>query len=69
MRGWVTDTELVCQTVDMGRLSDPLVGRRPVPGRQLRGRGLLTINLMADLVRVHTTRDRTAVRACFRLAA
>ncbi|MFI7679065.1 anti-sigma factor RsbA family regulatory protein [Actinophytocola sp. NPDC049390] len=69
LRVWHTGTDLVFQTANMGRMSDPLVGRRPVPANALRGRGLLTVNLMSDLVRVHTARDRTTVRACFRLAA
>jgi hypothetical protein len=66
LQGWLTDTDLVFQTVNVGRLSDPLAGRIPAPANEPRGRGLLTANLLADLVRIYTTRDRTTVRACFR---
>jgi anti-sigma regulatory factor (Ser/Thr protein kinase) len=59
---WVEDGHLVCQVRDSGRLADPLAGRRvPPPGRP-GGRGLLMVNLLADLVRVHAGPDGTAVR-------
>jgi anti-sigma regulatory factor (Ser/Thr protein kinase) len=62
---WREDDWLVLEVRDRGRLTDPLAGRRPpaptVPG----GRGLLMVNLLADLVRVHTTGKGTAVRAWF----
>jgi two-component sensor histidine kinase len=35
------------------------------PVRNSRGRGLLSVNLVADLVRIHTTRNRTAIRVHF----
>ncbi len=58
---------LVCQVRDTGRLTDPLVGRRPeVPG-QLRGRGLLLVHQLADLVRMHTSPHGTTVEARFDL--
>jgi YD repeat-containing protein len=54
LRLWAEDGHLVCEVRDAGRLTDPLAGRRP-PGRdQIGGRGLLTVNLLADLLRVHT---------------
>ena len=60
--------QLVCQVRDTGRLADPLAGRRPeVPG-QLRGRGLLLVNQLADLVRVHTSPRGTTIEARFTLA-
>ena len=45
---------LVCQVNDTGYLSDPLAGRRPDATNQERGHGLLLVNHVADLVRVHT---------------
>lgn len=58
---------LVCQVRDRGLVVDPLAGRRPeVPG-QFRGRGLLLVNHLADLVRMHTTPGGTCVEAWFDL--
>ncbi|MEV6605863.1 sensor histidine kinase [Kutzneria sp. NPDC051319] len=59
---------LVCQVRDTGRLSDPLVGRRPEVAGQLRGRGLLMVNQLADLVRIHTSAQGTTIVARFTLA-
>jgi hypothetical protein len=62
---WTTDAALVFQTVNLGSLNDPLVGRRPaVPGQE-RGRGVLAVNALADLVRIHTTPDHIAFRVYF----
>ncbi|HEY0496745.1 MAG TPA: sensor histidine kinase [Kutzneria sp.] len=60
---------LVCQVRDTGQLSDPLVGRRPEVAGQLRGRGLLMVNQLADLVRVHTSPQGTTIEARFALAS
>jgi anti-sigma regulatory factor (Ser/Thr protein kinase) len=54
MRLWSEDGHLVCEVRDAGRLTDPLAGRRPAGPDQIGGRGLLTVNLLADLLRVHT---------------
>ncbi|AZP17520.1 sensor histidine kinase [Streptomyces aquilus] len=56
---------VVCEVRDSGVLVDPLVGRRPVPLHQRGGRGLLMVNLVADLVRLHTGRAGTTVRCWF----
>jgi anti-sigma regulatory factor (Ser/Thr protein kinase) len=59
--------QLVCQVRDRGHIADPLAGRRPeVPG-QVRGRGLLLVNHLVDLVRVHPTPSGTTVEARFDL--
>ncbi|WP_410672456.1 anti-sigma factor RsbA family regulatory protein [Amycolatopsis sp. cmx-4-68] len=59
--------QLVCQVRDRGHIADPLAGRRPeVPG-QPRGRGLLLVNHLVDLVRVHTTPAGTTVEVRFEL--
>ncbi|GAB2842604.1 anti-sigma factor RsbA family regulatory protein [Streptomyces deserti] len=65
LRVWPEDGYVVCEVRDRGRLADPLVGRRPVPRDQRGGRGLLLVNLVADLVRIHTGDDGTTVRCWF----
>jgi len=62
---WATDTALIFQTVNLGSLNDPLVGRRPAAPGQERGRGLLAVNHLADLVRIHTTPNHTTIRTYF----
>ena len=62
---WTDGEHLVCEVRDGGVLTDPLAGRRPTEPGQLRGRGLLLVNHLADLVRVHTDKDGTAVRVLF----
>jgi anti-sigma regulatory factor (Ser/Thr protein kinase) len=54
---------LVCELANAGIISDLLAGRSPVPADESRGRGLLLVNQLADLVRVHTTTEATTVRA------
>lgn len=66
VRVWHTAEQLVCEASDDGRLVDPLAGRRPVGRDQSRGLGLLLVNQLADLVRIHTTESGTTVRAYFR---
>jgi anti-sigma regulatory factor (Ser/Thr protein kinase) len=53
---------LGCEVTSAGRLSDPLAGRRPVRLDDDRGRGLLLVNHLADLVRVHSDATGTTVR-------
>ncbi|MGA5899984.1 anti-sigma factor RsbA family regulatory protein [Streptomyces venetus] len=65
LRVWTEDGYVVCEVRDAGRLVDPLAGRRPVPRDQRGGRGLLLVNLVADLVRVHTADSGTTVRCWF----
>ncbi|WP_229880314.1 sensor histidine kinase [Amycolatopsis bartoniae] len=60
---WSDGTHLVCEVRDDGHLADPLAGRRPAPVHQHGGRGLLLVNHLADLVRVHTTPDGTTIQA------
>jgi anti-sigma regulatory factor (Ser/Thr protein kinase) len=59
---WTEPQSLVCQVEDTGTLTDPLAGRIPVAPDQLRGRGLMLVNLLCDLVRVHRQPDRTITR-------
>ncbi|GII88306.1 anti-sigma regulatory factor [Sphaerisporangium siamense] len=62
---WVEDGTLVYQLDDSGRLDDPLAGRVPPPDTATRGRGLIIVNELADLVRVHRRPSGTSVRLHF----
>ncbi|MGA5421698.1 anti-sigma factor RsbA family regulatory protein [Streptomyces lavendulocolor] len=64
---WAEDGHLLCEVRDRGRLTDPLAGRRPAQPGQIGGRGLLLVNYLADLVRVHTADDGTTIRCYFGL--
>jgi len=66
LQAWITDTEIVYEVFDTGRLTDPLAGRRPVPSGSFRGRGLLLVNTFSDLVRTHTSPQGTTIRTHFR---
>ncbi|QLJ00561.1 MEDS domain-containing protein [Streptomyces sp. NEAU-sy36] len=59
---WAEDGRVLCEVRDRGRLTDPLAGRRPAGRDQRGGRGLLLVNLVSDLVRVHTGPDGTTIR-------
>ncbi|MEU9152304.1 sensor histidine kinase [Streptomyces sp. NPDC048417] len=59
---WGEGEYVVCEVADKGHLTDPLAGRRPAAGDQRGGRGLLLVNLVADLVRVHTGTAGTTIR-------
>ncbi|MER6506628.1 anti-sigma factor RsbA family regulatory protein [Nonomuraea sp. NPDC001636] len=69
IRVWIEDARLVCEVADGGHITDPLAGRLPVEARRSGSRGLLIVNLLADLVRVHSRPGATAVRAYFDLPA
>ncbi|MFH8798697.1 anti-sigma factor RsbA family regulatory protein [Streptomyces sp. NPDC017936] len=59
---WAEADRVVCEVRDRGRLTDPLAGRRPPQRGQIGGRGLMLVHYLADLVRVHTSDEGTAVR-------
>lgn len=65
LRVWHEEGRLVCEVSDAGHILDPLVGRSPVDPRTPGSRGLLIVNLLSDLVRVHTREGSTVVRAYF----
>lgn len=67
LRIWRDADAVICEVWDDGQLTDPLAGRRPADDRQLSGRGLLLINHLADLVRVHTSPHGTTFRIWLRL--
>ena len=60
---WREGGAVVCEVRDAGRIASPMVGRRN-PGANARGGyGVMLVNLLCDLVRVHTREDGTAIRA------
>ena len=58
---------LVGQVSDAGDLTDPLAGRHPALPGQIRGRGLMIVHDLADLVRLHTRPGATTVEVRFRI--
>lgn len=65
LRVWLERQHLVCEVHDRGHITDPLAGRSPVAPTVAGGRGLLLINQLADLTRMHTHPDGTTVRLYF----
>ncbi|MFD5640157.1 anti-sigma factor RsbA family regulatory protein [Streptomyces sp. NPDC127077] len=63
LRLWAEGEQIVCETRDKGRLSDPLAGRHPARPEQIGGRGLLLVHYLSDLVRVHSDGSGTTVRS------
>lgn len=59
---WTEPGVLVVQVDDTGHIVDPLVGRLPPSELGERGRGLFLVNMMCDLVRLHTTPESTTFR-------
>jgi len=59
---WTDRTRLVCQFSDTGHITNPLAGRIPVPPQQPGSRGLVLVNQLCDLVRVHTRPGATTIR-------
>ncbi|MEV0387849.1 sensor histidine kinase [Nonomuraea sp. NPDC050643] len=62
---WRVDGLLACEVSDKGHIIDPLAGRTPVDPREAGSRGLLIVNLLSDLVRVHTRPGGTTIRVYF----
>lgn len=65
-RLWPEDGQVVCEVRDAGTITDPLAGRRPADLSPDGGRGILMVNHLVDLVRVHTGPDGTTVRVYMR---
>ncbi|MEU3792906.1 anti-sigma factor RsbA family regulatory protein [Streptomyces fructofermentans] len=63
LRLWAESEQIVCEVEDAGLLTDPLAGRRPARPDQLGGRGLLLVNHLSDLVRVHAGDGGTTIRS------
>jgi anti-sigma regulatory factor (Ser/Thr protein kinase) len=66
-RIWTEEASLVCEVSDSGHITDPLAGRLPSDGTQMHGRGLVLVNQIVDLVRMHTNPYGTTVRIYMRL--
>ncbi|MFI9818628.1 sensor histidine kinase [Saccharothrix variisporea] len=59
---WCEGPAVVCEVRDRGRLDNPMVGRGN-PGPMARGGfGVMLVNLLCDLVRLHTRSDGTTIR-------
>lgn len=59
---WREGGVVVCEVRDAGRLANPMVGRRNPGASPTGGYGVMLVNLLCDLVRVHTREDGTAIR-------
>jgi anti-sigma regulatory factor (Ser/Thr protein kinase) len=59
---WTEPGVLVVQVDDTGHINDPLAGRLLPAGLVERGRGLFLVNMMCDLVRLHSTPEGTTLR-------
>lgn len=58
---WTAGGQVVCQVQDGGRITDPLVGRRPPAPPEI-GHGLYIVHQVCDLVRIHRRSSGTTVR-------
>ncbi|MGH8774503.1 MAG: anti-sigma factor RsbA family regulatory protein [Jiangellaceae bacterium] len=67
LRIWAENGHVACEVRDSGHIVDPLAGRIPAHPSQIGGRGLLLVNSLADLVRIHTEPVGTAIRIHLRL--
>jgi anti-sigma regulatory factor (Ser/Thr protein kinase) len=68
LRLWRDEDELLCEVVDHGSISDPLVGRRRPTPEQVGGRGLWIVNHVCDLVQVRSHPGQCVVRVHMRLS-
>ncbi|MFJ3716422.1 anti-sigma factor RsbA family regulatory protein [Streptomyces sp. NPDC090057] len=60
---WAEEGHVLLEVRDRGRITDPLTGHRPAARGRSGGRGLLLVNLLADLVRTHTAASGTTIRS------
>lgn len=61
VRMW-RDRSVICEIVDSGQLTDPLIGRRAPGHDEHDSRGIWMANQLCDLVQVRSTHDGTVVR-------
>ncbi len=59
---WQEGDAVVCEVRDRGVLRDPMIGRRRPAPNSSGGYGLVMVNLLCDLVRVHSGEAGTAIR-------
>lgn len=62
IRLWTEQGAMVCDIQDPGQFTNQLAGRVPPPLSSGRGRGLLLVNHVCDLVRLYTGPEGTTVR-------
>jgi anti-sigma regulatory factor (Ser/Thr protein kinase) len=67
LRVWQERGCMICEVSDPGHLADPLAGRIPPDLDSEHGRGLLLVNYLCDLVRVHTHPTSTTIRLHMRV--
>jgi anti-sigma regulatory factor (Ser/Thr protein kinase) len=59
---WREGPSVVCEVRDRGKLSNPMVGRlKPLPNTR-GGYGVVMVNLLCDLVRIHSHERGTTIR-------
>ncbi len=61
-RVWFAGAAVVCEVLDGGHFTDPLLGRFAPPPDAARGRGLWLANHLCDLVQIRSSRAGTTVR-------
>lgn len=66
---WTEPGVFVCQLDDAGTFDDPLAGWMPPPRESSRGRGLMIVHELSDLVRIHQRPDGTSIRIHINLSA
>jgi anti-sigma regulatory factor (Ser/Thr protein kinase) len=59
---WIERGMVVCQVDDHGRFVNALAGRIPPGPHALGGRGLIAVNHLCDLVRIHIHSQGTSIR-------
>lgn len=59
---WREGSAVACEVRDAGRITNPMTGRRNPGANPHGGYGVVLVNLLCDLVRVHSREDGTAVR-------
>ena len=65
LSAWTEHGRAVYEVTNGSHITDPLVGRRPVPDDQESGHGLSLVHRRSDLVRMHTTPKGTTTRVYF----
>ncbi|MCP2166559.1 sensor histidine kinase [Goodfellowiella coeruleoviolacea] len=68
LRVWREADTVVCEVYDTGRLTNPLAGRIPPAHTGNGGYGLILVNRLTDLVRIHSDAGGTTVRVYLSLA-
>jgi len=68
LRIWRDGETVLCEVIDRGRITEPLVGRiQPTP-EQWTGRGLWLVNQLCDLTQIRSNAAGSVVRLHMRLS-